>query len=308
MTAYLVSLGIYIAYFSGLFLSLGNVFSYIKGRVTLRRRLRSAVKKTPGTLESRLSSIVFLASGKEDKGRSLAMICAFLFVLSFSYSFIHFGIFFSLIIALLAASVPIVSLVSKIKKQRDRSSREGLSYVNELYRQYVIGRKNIYTALEKTSGNSSEFPVSGHHTYLLLLRLRAAESRRASRRACSDFASALGSAWAKSVSFAISCACDGDDISEALLDIIRRLKDGLEEGEERKRLNGESVRMTVFLVPAMYVFTVFLSVSYLGMDMKKLMMNQFGSSTGIRFFALIVLLFLFNTSLLSLINGSPADI
>ena len=114
MTAYFVSLVVYIAYFTGLILILGNVFSYMKGRITLRRRLSSAAKRTPGPLEARLSSIVFMAIGKEDKGRSLALMCSLLFALSFACSLIHFGIFFSLIIALLVASVPLVSLVSKL--------------------------------------------------------------------------------------------------------------------------------------------------------------------------------------------------
>ena len=302
-----ISLFIYTAYFAGLYILLSNVLAYLKGRLTLRRRLMSMKKKAPGPVEAKLDSMVFMAFGKEGRGRLLAYTCFFLFAVSFLYSSISFSIFFSLIIALLVASVPLVSLVSIIKKQRNRSSREGQVFVNELYRQYLINEKNILVSLERAFENGEEFPVCRRQAYLLLLRLRSAESRREVRTACSDFAGAIGALWAKNTASAILSSYEGFDISEALSDIIGRLSLVKEDAEERKRLNGESARMTVLLVPAMYLSTLAMAHGLLGMDMKEIMKNQFADKTGLLLFLVILILFFVNCMLLSIINGSDAD-
>ncbi|MBO4819467.1 MAG: hypothetical protein J5528_04935 [Firmicutes bacterium] len=307
ITAHMINLLIYIAYFAGLSLILSNVLAYLKGRITLRRRLMSMKNRAPGALESKLDSIVFMATGKEHKGKLLGLASLLLFAVSFLYSILSFGIFFSLIIALLVASVPLISLVSKIQNQRSRSSREGQSFVNELYRQYLIGNRNILVALEKTFENGNEFPSCRKQAYLLLLRMRSSGSRSAVKTACSDFASAIGSLWAKNVASAVMSAYEGFDITEALIDITAGLELVKEDSEEKKRLNGEAARMTVFLVPAMYVSTLAMAVGILGMDIKDLLYNQFSDRIGLMLFLIIILMFFINCMLLSIMNGSNAD-
>ena len=223
-------------YFTGLLLALSDVRAYIAGRLTLRRRLPISRRVKDGMLISKLSSLVYISTGKVDMGRKMVYICLTLFAVSFAYSLKIFSFFFSLIIALLTASAPIVSLVSKIQNQRSRSSKEGLAFTGELCRSYIIENKNIYSALERTAKQSLYFPICGRQAYLLLLRLRSAEGLSDEKRACSDFAAALGSRWGRSVSLALMSACSGYDISEALTEIIRRLK-GSETGfQEKKRM------------------------------------------------------------------------
>ena len=304
---HLVSVLIYFIYFLGLCFCLGNTFEYIKGRVTLRRRLYDLRKKEPGRVRAKLDSLVFMATGKENGGGSLAFLCVLIFSVVFLYLCVSMSVFFSLIIALLAASVPIVSLVSKIQKQRNGSGREGLPFVNELYRQYVTGDRNILTALEGCCGDTSEYPLCGRQAYLLLLRLRSSGDRAYVKRACSDFAGAIGSLWARSLASAFVSAYGGFDISKALLDLLSRLKLMNEGREERKRLNSESSRMTLFLVPAMYLFTLIVSVKVLGLSFSQLLKSQFLDRTGLMFFFSIVILFFVNCMLLSAVNGSSPE-
>ncbi len=303
-----VSMIIYIAYFTGLVLLLSDVLAYIKGRLTLRRRLMSMKQRDPGFIEAKLDALFFMAFGKENKGKYLGFFCLLLFAVSFIYTFLHFGIFFSLIIALLVASVPLVSLVSKNQNQRNRSGREGLPFANEIYRQYMMGDKNILTALERTLAASCEYPECGRQAGRLLLRLRAAGDRKAVKNACSDFAGAIGSSWARNMGNAFVSAYDGVDIQEALLDICERIKLKRKDGEEKKRLNQEASRMTVFMVPFMYAATLFMSVRVLGLSFEEIIRNQFLDRTGLMLFLAACLLFFINCLLISAVNGSSADL
>ena len=307
-TSFFAGLVLFTAYYIGIFLSFENEFKYLKGRLTLRRRLSSYRKKPAGKIEEKLSSIVFAATGKEDKGKSLIYLSLFLFILSFGLARTVFSIFFSLITALSIASAPTVSLVSIIHKQRSRSRKEGLAFTGNLQRQYIIGNKNIYTALERASSSISEYPVCGKHAYLLLLRIRSAEGRKEARAACKDFSLALGSEWARALSMAVLFAYGGRDVSEALLDILERLKNASKEDEERKRSNSEAVRMTLFLVPFMYIVTAFMAARVLGTGAKGFLENQLKDPLGLGTFIITVLLFLFNILLLSLVNGTSSDI
>ena len=137
--------------------------------------------------------------------------------------------------------------------------------------------------------------------------MRSSGSRSAVKTACSDFASAIGSLWAKNVASAVMSAYEGFDITEALIDITAGLELVKEDSEEKKRLNGEAARMTVFLVPAMYVSTLAMAVGILGMDIKDLLYNQFSDRIGLMLFLIIILMFFINCMLLSIMNGSNAD-
>ena len=305
---YLIGICLYAAYFLGLYLCFHREAEYLRGRFYLKRRLADAGKKVPGKLEAKLSSLVFMAIGKQALGKETEALCAFLFILGYCVSSIHTGIFFSLITALLLASVPIISLVSIIQHQRNRSGKEGLVFTNSLYRQYVIGKGNMLTALEKVSEGKTEYPVCARQSYLLLLRLRSSEGKPDIRASVNDFSSAIGTLWAKNIGIAVMSALEGYDVSEALLDISRRLKHAKEDEEEKKRLNSEAKRMTLFLVPFMYLITFFMSLGSLGLTLKGFLRNQFGDPAGRMLFFSIVFLFAFDYGILSVTLGKSSDI
>ena len=303
-----ITLCLYLLYFSGLFLAESDILAYIMGWITLRRRLPVSKNISRNSIEKKISSFVYMATGKEGMGRKLIYVCAFIFLFSFLYLITLFNIFFSLIIALLVASVPVLSLVSKIQNQRSRSSKEGLAFAAELQRNYVIENKNIYEALEKTSAKKEAFPACGKQAYLLLLKLRSSEGILEEKDACRDFGNALGSLWGKSLALAIASACSGYDVSDAFDDIVSRLKRAETRLEERKRLNGEAIRMSLILVPFMYILSLLISVRYLGISLGNLLRNQFGTVIGLKLFSIILLLFVFNGLILSYVTKKPADI
>lgn len=305
--SFIINLALYFMLLSGIVLIFYNSFASLSGWLFLRRRLTLAKRDSSRSITGKLSELVYNVSGKENKGRLLLAGIAMIFVFVFIIGNMYYSILVSLIIALLTAFVPIISLVSKLLSLRSRSSNEGQSFVGELYRQYRVSGKNIYSALETVSGHCSEFPVCGKQSYLLLLKLRAAGGKDEIRDSCRGFAASLGSVWGKTLAVCIECACGGTDISDALIDIIKQLKQAKALQEEKKRLNSEATRMTTFLVPILYIGTVFISVKFLGLPFSKLLKNQFGTPGGFMLFTLGVLLFVLNSFVLSLITDSRLD-
>ncbi len=155
--------------------------------------------------------------------------------------------------------------------------------------------------MEKLINDKNDFPVCAKYLYLLCLKLRASGSRRHIRSSCEEFALSLNSSWGKLLATCIENSFLGIDISEALLDIISQMKISRENEEKRKRLNSEAQRMTVFLVPALYITTIFVANKYLDVPITDIIYNQFHTSEGMFLFIIIVLLFFLNLIQLLLI-------
>ena len=291
----------------GLILAFYNSFCSLWGWISLRRRLTERSEKKKTGVVAKLSLLVFSASGKENKGSILALSEVLILAFVFYVASLYFGTFLSLIIGLLAASVPILSLVSKIQTQRSKSSSEAPGFVSELYRQYRIENKNMYSALEKVAGNTKDYPVCAKQSYYLLLRLRTGLSKDAAFY-CREFAFSLGSLWGRSAANCIYSAVRGTDVSNALLELLDQIKETEKEQEEKRRLNSEAYRMTVFLVPAMYILSCFACIKYLGMTPAKVFKNQFLEPSGILLFMLISFFFFANCIILRTVNNSKPDI
>ena len=167
---------------------------------------------------------------------------------------------------------------------------------------------NIYEALEKTVVSSNDFPICKKQLYILLIKLRDASGKSEIKKCCSQFGKSLGSVWGSMLASCIeSAAYSGTDISLGLLDITDQLKEAKARSEERKHLNAESMRMTLFLVPILYIATIFVSVKYLDMSLADYMKNQFLTYEGMLFFVLMIVLFLLNVIILTIVGNTKMD-
>ena len=72
-------------------------------------------------------------------------------------------------------------------------------------------------------------------------------------------------------------------------------------------MNSEAARMTMFLVPLLYIGTVFMAVYYLGISPAQLARNQFLSAEGLLFFLISLFLFVINTAVLKLLSNRKLD-
>ena len=304
---FLVNVLLYSLFLFGIVLCFHNSFSALSGWFLLRHRLSRKKREAQSVIVGRLSALVYTVTGKDNRGTVLLVYMAAIFSVVFFIGSLYYTVLVSLIIALLTASVPILSLVSKLFSIRNRSSNEGQSFIGELFRQYKISGNNIYAALEKTSAPGNDYPACSRQCYLLLLRLRCAAGKEEIRQSCRVFSSALGSMWGRTVGLCIENACRGVDISSALLDVMGQLKRAKSMQEEKKRLNSEAMRMTTYLVPLLYIGTIVISVKFLNISFPELMKNQFLTPGGFMFFIVGLLLFVINSFILSFISGSKLD-
>ena len=288
----------------------GDVFRVLKRRAELGHRLRKKAaegRKQPAAIVF-LGDLASSAFQRDIGGYAVAWALAGLFLLSFALGIRSFYLPQTVLIALMCCGMPPAIMSIAVSRNRSRSSREGMSLVAELGRQYRIHGKNIYSAIEYTIESEADFPVSKKQLYRLLLRLRSA-SGKDSIKACTDsFAFSLGTIWGSMLASCIRLAAEkGSDISEGLSDISRQLSSAYKRSEERRRMNSEATRMTLFLVPLLYVGTVLMAVYYLGISPGQLLSNQFLSPEGLLFFLIGVFLFVINIAVLRALSNMKLD-
>lgn len=304
-----VNLVLYAAFLGGLFLLGEREFSALRKRIYLRKRLNSAdMQKKRGKAYEWLDRLLQAAIPKEVDTGSFMTFLVFLFVFIFILAVKNLKLVPALICAVMVTALPVLALVVRVEGSRTRGSREGISLVTEFYRQYRMKNLNVYEAIEATIDADGDFPNCRKQLYRLLLRLRASGSPAEIRQALDGFSYALGTTWGRMFATCLRMSVEkGADVSEGLEDIIGQLKNAASMAEDRKRLNSESARMTMFLVPALYAGTMLLAVYYLDVSPAKLVRNQFLTPEGFVFFLAIVILFAFNTILLRLVDDTRLD-
>ena len=301
-----VSLILYLLFISGIaFLQADNIRVVIK-RFRLRHRL--SVKEEKGSLVRSASLLLSGATGKDADGIYLIIGEIILFALTFFISYETFSAAISLALSVLISALPLALLFSRMYSMQSKGSREGISLVTELYRQYRMCNLNIFEAMERSIESSNDFPICRKQMYILLLKLRDASGSGEIKLCCRMFGKALGSVWGHMLSSCIeSSAVYGTDISAGLVDITEQLRLAKARDEERKRLNSEAMRMTVILVPLLYAATVLAAIKYLNLPVSKFFRNQFMTPEGLMFFTISILLFFINLIILSVADGRMTD-
>ena len=305
-----VNLLIYALYFTGVFLFSEQGIAAAMRSFALRRRLKP--NERGFLLDSGpvawLNRLLFAAFQKEVNGAAFFFGIVMIFFIAFVLGIRLFRLGTALFAALMAASLPVMALVVRMESDRTKGSREGISFVSELYRQYRINNKNIYAAMEGTAASTGDFPVCRRHLYRLLLRLRSSGDPDEIKEYTDQFSYAMGTVWGHMLAVCIRMAArNGTDVSAGLADITEQLKAANARAEERRRMNSESIRMTLFLIPLLYVGTVLLSIFYLDVAPGEYLRNQFGTAEGILFFLFIVFLLLLNLVILRAVSNTKID-
>lgn len=299
----------YFGLLAGHILLFGDVLEVLLKRLTLRRSLRAPDRDSFASEACvYLNSLMLTATGKDiPGGRALAaLLCAF--ALMFALLSRVLTLPASAFASLMFAAAPVIILELRSENERGKASREGLSMVSELHREYRIRNRNIYEALSYTVDNSESFPVCRRLLTRLLLRLRSAGGSLDIAKGLRQFSFSLGTSWGHMLATCIRVAVsEGTDVGEGLADIIEQLKAAEKNAEKRKRMNSESVRMAVFLIPLMYVGSFFLSVNYLDMRPSKFFRNQFLTAEGLMFFLLLTIMFVFNLCAIRLVTNRKID-
>jgi hypothetical protein len=262
----------------------------------------------PSAVGSRLNGLLSATMRRPLTPTAFLTLLIALFFIVFTASATNLSPVLSFAIALAFASLPYLFLRVRLERVRRRGSYEGERLVSTLLTQCWISGGNIFDAIEKTIEKAEDIPVTRKLLSALLIELRGTGSRERIAAATGAFAYGIGTNWGRMLAYHIrSAALTGRDISLAIEDILSQLREARALAEERKRINGESVRLVVFLIPLSYVGSFFVSVTLLGISPARFARNQFATAEGFGFFVAAVFLFFMNLVLIEVITNRKLD-
>ncbi|MDO5332040.1 MAG: hypothetical protein Q4E99_05105, partial [Bacillota bacterium] len=232
----------YVAFLSAIIICEYDNIVLLVQRYRLRHRL--SVSENESKLSLACRNLLTGALGKDIDGIWLIISVAIIFLVTFIIAIRNFNIMSSLLLSVFCSAMPVMVLFSRMQNMRNKGSKEGISLLTELYRQYKMNNLNMLKAVEQTISSKGEFDICKKQLYVMLIRLQDAANNTEVRRCCKNMAYALGTNWSRSLATCIEISTTrGTDVSLALIDVIEQLKTAKQMAEERKRLNGESMRM-----------------------------------------------------------------
>ncbi|MDR0817675.1 MAG: hypothetical protein LBN35_03455 [Clostridiales Family XIII bacterium] len=231
-----------------------------------------------------------------------------LFFLVFMASATNLSIPMSVITGLSFAMIPYLYLRVRLERIRRRGSYEGEALMAALLTQYWVAGSNIFMTMERVIENTKDIRISKKLLSSLLIELRSTGSKARIKNAADAFAYGIGTNWSRMLAYNIRIAAiTGCDIGLALEDILAQLREARTLHEERKRINGESVRLVIFLIPLIYIGSAFVSVGMLGLTPARFLRNQFLTAEGFGLFCFTVFLFMVNIVLLEVVTNKKLD-
>ena len=206
------------------------------------------------------------------------------------------------------AGLPYLFLRVRLERLRRAGSFEGEKLVSAFLTAYLVSGGNIYETIERTITLCPHLKISVRLFENLLLSLRSTADPERVRAATDAFAFGIGTGWASMLAYAIRMgALKGADMTPTIEDILSQLREARALAEERKRINGESVRMTTYLTPGLYIGSVFVAVFVMGMPFGRFLYNQFFTAQGFALLTTALFLFLLNRVLLEMLTNRKLD-
>ena len=299
---------LYMLLILGMVIIFGRSIEGLFNAFSMRRLSRRARLKREDPVSLHFERLTSSALGGRISGNGLIFLLLLIFASVAFVAMRSFSIAASIAIALIAACLPYMLLRMRLESLRARASFEGESFIAELLSSYRIEDHNIYAAMERTGEAKGDFRTSKRLLMRLLYSLRESGSEREARIASDEFAYGINTNWSRMLAYNLwVAAMRGTNISLALEDILIQLREARSMQEERRRLNSEAARMTVFLVPLLYIFTVFASVRYLNVGIGDFLRNQFFTQQGFLFISAAVFLFFGNLVLMEIVNNMKFD-
>jgi hypothetical protein len=283
---------------------------YLYSKIITRKRLRK--RKSAGQpedwLDTHLRQLLLTTLGPKATPPRFKTATILLFVSINLAGYKTIAPLEAVIAGSVVAALPYLMLRIRLETIRRKSSYEGELLLSNILSQYRIRHHNIYEAVEALVEDSGQLKNTRKLLGKLLLELRGTGSEEIIRRAAQNFSYAINTNWSRMLANNIqNAAIKGVNISLAMEDILIQLREARTLVEERKRLNSEAVRMTIVMIPAMYIATVLMSIVYMDLPAAKFIHNQFYSTEGFTLFLLTFCLFLLNIMLIEIIRNQRFD-
>lgn len=299
---------IYLVFLTGMVLvykrDLMNYMAKIKTKHRLRERRRQL--KEHSKLEQHFNCIT--KATLNIKGSYLIGFMGSLYFIVMLAANRNLSVVSSNALAIAIAATPYMILRIKFEGIRRKSSFEGEMLISNFLNQYRIVNFNVCEALEKLLEESKNTKASNPFILKMLLELRNTGNPREIKNAVNRFANVINTNWSRMFAYNIQLAVEkGINVSLAIEDILMQLRDARTIFEERKRLNSEAIRIVVYMIPFLYVFTIVISLKYIGISLQTFFKNQLFTKEGFLFFTVSGVMFLMNIVLMEMVSRQKFD-
>jgi hypothetical protein len=310
-----VSIGIFIVFLIGCLIIYGKDFMDYIERLKAYDKLKTNTisedqrKSFNNKLDKYLEQLIIATNTQKLDVIKLKQLTVLLFVLSFMIVSYVLGLFAGLLVSIMVASLPFISLRLRLNTMQTKGSHEGESLIVNLLSKYRTSSFNIEEAIEKVVKDSDiSIPNCQVALYRLLYSARGTKNPVLIRESTNLFAYTLGTNWAKMLSNNIYLAIvSGTNVSKPLEDILIRLRGASILQEERRRKNAESIRIVKYVAPTIYIFFFLIAVNFVGISPKTYMYNQFMTKQGMVLFIACIVSWMFNYILILSIKNKKFD-
>jgi len=285
----------YLMLLTGIWLFLGRyLVSFIRQRSKGYRFRSKPAGQSDNKFTAHIRLLIIITTGR--KGKDVVFyflflsICLFVISLSLSTGLVGVSIFFVLMSTLIGF-LPYIYLRFRLKSLQLLGSYEAENLLSELTNMYKISDFNMISAIDKTIGTIKNSPLSKKALFILSLKIKDYKGKEELQSAIDFFVAAFGTEWATLLGMSIfESIASGNNVSVSLDEILSNLKQIKDSIEKDKRANYEAFTMVKFVIPIIYVLSVFISVKYFGFTLGKFFYYQFYMGLGIKFFITIIVL------------------
>lgn len=296
---------------SGIFFIIDDDIKLIVNRFELRQSLRLQqmnVRKTGG-VSRHITALLDMLPGKKRKASDFIRRSVMAAAAAVLVTAVCVGYPACIAAGAVTLAIPYAFLRIRCEKLRAEVNDEREKLISLILSAYRMNDLNIEKAIEHAAAQTADLPHMSPLLSTMLLRLRECGNESDIRSVTDGFAKAVGSGWAKTLAVNIRMAyAEGRDIHITLEEELRQIAETKQLMQERMRNNNESVKMTVFMVPATIAITAALAVGQMDMPLTQVIKTQFSDSTGCLLFMAIVVLFVFNVAATQIFLKKKTDI
>ncbi|MBA7694659.1 hypothetical protein ES703_103272 [subsurface metagenome] len=290
---------LYIMILTGIWLFLGRyILRFFKRE---NKKYRFGVKPTrrvDNKFKAHVRLLLLLTLGRKDENSIFyfLFLSIFLFFIFLSVFTGLFGIsIFFVLMSMLAGFLPYIFLRFRLKSLQLQGSYEAVKLLSELTNMYKISSFNMSSAIDKTIGTIKDSPLSKKALFHLSLKVKEYKGKEELQSAIDDFVAAFDTEWATLLGMNIfESILNGTNVSVSLDDILSNLKQVKSSIEKDKRANYEAFTMVKFVIPVVYILSVFTAVKFFGFTIGRFFYYQFNTGLGIKLFITIVVLMVFS--------------
>lgn len=292
-----------------------SVFAALRSRVYIRRNLKAVTGSDLLRRHSLLGRhIGMVIDGAEAGGFFTSLenfyLCSLILGAGSGFAvYLAAGPAMAAVCGIFMGAVPYAALLARLHGKRVARSKEGDILVQELLNNYKINGFNIREAVEITAAEMDKAPGAKRLLLQLAKGLQKAVTKGEVEYHLSVFRYGIDTAWGNALSTNIFFAhLYGIRVDGALEDLLTSMIRSRQVVEHGKRENNEARLILKYLAPVSFLLTVVGACRYFDFTLAKFIRYQFGTALGLRWFLIMVMLYIGSFLLSVFLSREKMDI